>query len=183
MSRGAQEKARVRAAIVDALFDLMAEKDLSKVTVSDIVSRAGVARMSFYRNFESKEEVIEEYVDAVYRGLEEKGGCDPGGFPTTPQGLEKRFEGSFDYLLGQRDRVLALYRAGHGTLVLDAMNRQAEEAFGDMPSASPSRYGIYLATGAAFNVLIRWLEGGARETPAELAKTCTRFLFSRSHCQ
>ena len=183
MSRGAQEKARVRAAIVDALFDLMAEKDLSKVTVSDIVSRAGVARMSFYRNFESKEEVIEEYVDAVYRGLGKGSGREQSEFPTTPEGLEKRFEGSFSYLLGQRDRVLALYQAGHGTLILDAMNRRAEEAFGDMPSTSPSRYGIYLATGAAFNVLIRWLEEGARETPTELAKTCVRFLFGESHYQ
>lgn len=177
MSRGAQENQRVRAAIVRALFSLMDEKGFSKITVSDIVARAEVARVSYYRNFNSKEEVIEEYIDSLYRGLIASAPQQElSQLPTSRDMLSVRFESSFAFLAGQRRQVLGLYDSGFGTLVLDVMNRHTEEMFGGMPSSSPERYGLYLATGAAFNVLIRWLREGMRETPHELAATCASFV-------
>ena len=47
-----------RECIVDALLVLTKEKPLSAITVSELCDRAGVSRMTFYRNYASKEEVF-----------------------------------------------------------------------------------------------------------------------------
>lgn len=40
-------------AIYDAFFLLLKEKDLDKITVSDIIKRAGIARSTFYNHYEN----------------------------------------------------------------------------------------------------------------------------------
>jgi AcrR family transcriptional regulator len=52
---------RTKGWIFEALMVLMDEKPYEKITVSDIVEKAGIARQTFYRNFNDKNEVIFEY--------------------------------------------------------------------------------------------------------------------------
>ena len=47
----------VRTAITEALLDLLAEKELDKITVSEITAKAEVGRVSFYRNYKTKEDI------------------------------------------------------------------------------------------------------------------------------
>jgi len=54
---------RTKSWIFDALMLLMDEKPYDKITVSDIADKAGVARPTFYRNFDDKDEVILEYLN------------------------------------------------------------------------------------------------------------------------
>lgn len=173
MSRGTQENERVRKKIMEALFTLLKRKEFSEITVTDIVTEANVARVSYYRNFETKEAIIEEYVDSVYRELAENSVQE---LVFSYESLVRRFEHSFTCLLRQKAYILALYKNGFGSLVLEIMNRYIEEAAGDMPSTSIERYKLYFVTGAAFNVLIKWLEGGVLESPREMAKACARFV-------
>lgn len=49
----------VKQQIQDAVMALIAEKPYMDITVTDIVSRAGVARASFYRNYNSILDVID----------------------------------------------------------------------------------------------------------------------------
>jgi AcrR family transcriptional regulator len=49
---------RSKSWIFEALMILMDEKPYDKITVSDIVKKAGVARQTFYHNFNDKNEVI-----------------------------------------------------------------------------------------------------------------------------
>lgn len=51
--------------IMEAAIDLMAEKNYMDISVTDLVSRAGVARASFYRNFGSIDEVIASIADEM----------------------------------------------------------------------------------------------------------------------
>ena len=54
---------RTKSWIFDALMLLMDEKPYEKITVSDIADKAGVARPTFYRNFDDKDEVVLEYLN------------------------------------------------------------------------------------------------------------------------
>jgi len=54
---------RTKSWIFDALMLLMDEKPYDKITVSDIADKAGVARPTFYRNFDDKDEVILQYLN------------------------------------------------------------------------------------------------------------------------
>lgn len=50
-----------RECIQTALLMLLAEKELGKITVTEVVRKAGVSRGAFYRNYESKEQVLDAY--------------------------------------------------------------------------------------------------------------------------
>ncbi|MGN1227180.1 MAG: TetR/AcrR family transcriptional regulator, partial [Christensenellales bacterium] len=52
----------VRDCISTALFELMEKKDFHKIKITEIIERAGVSRMGFYRNFKSKEDVVEQFI-------------------------------------------------------------------------------------------------------------------------
>ncbi|WP_087881580.1 TetR/AcrR family transcriptional regulator C-terminal domain-containing protein [Arabiibacter massiliensis] len=47
-----------KRAIFHALYELMEERDFAKLTVGDIIERAGVSRSTFYRCFEDKYDVV-----------------------------------------------------------------------------------------------------------------------------
>ncbi len=173
-----------RRAIVEALLALLQEKRFSEISVTDIVARAGVARMSYYRNFESKEQVIEAYIDGLHESLLAGGAQAGAGKPleaSSPDILEsralvERFTHSLRRMLAERENVLALVRAGFATTLQRMMDGYLEERLGDMPAASVERFGLYFASGALLNVLVQWLEQGARESPEELAACCARLL-------
>ena len=56
----------VRECIVEAMIKLIYEKPLSAITISELTERAGVSRMTFYRNYGSKEDVWkDELADLV----------------------------------------------------------------------------------------------------------------------
>lgn len=48
----------IRESITEALLILMASKPFSKITIIELSEKAGVGRVSFYRNYNSKEEVL-----------------------------------------------------------------------------------------------------------------------------
>lgn len=58
-------KPTVKSEIERAFIHLLLEKDYSDITVSDLVNRAQVARMSFYRNFRSLDDVVESISDKI----------------------------------------------------------------------------------------------------------------------
>lgn len=59
------ESYSVKQEIKDSVIQLMAEKLYMNITVTDIVTRAGVARASFYRNFNSINDVIDAISDEM----------------------------------------------------------------------------------------------------------------------
>lgn len=57
----------VRTAITEALLDLLAEKELDKITVSEITAKAEVGRVSFYRNYKTKEDILKQHLLSIIR--------------------------------------------------------------------------------------------------------------------
>jgi AcrR family transcriptional regulator len=53
---------RTKSWIFEAVMLLMEEKPYSKITVSDITEKAGIARQTFYRNYNDKDDVVFEYM-------------------------------------------------------------------------------------------------------------------------
>ena len=47
-----------RERIVAALTELMSEQDYTSITITEITQRAGVSRMTYYRNYSSKEDIL-----------------------------------------------------------------------------------------------------------------------------
>ena len=47
--------------LTTALLQLLETKDLSDITVAQVVRRAGVSRMAFYRNFDTLDDILIAY--------------------------------------------------------------------------------------------------------------------------
>lgn len=170
-----------REAITEALFSLMEEERFSLISVCDIVGVAGVARMSYYRNFESKEQVIEAYIDRLHDELlaDDLGkGSDAQQTQGLlgEQALIRGFSRSLQRMRSEREKILALVNSGFATTLQQMMDAYLEARLGDMPVRSIGRFELYFASGALLNVLVKWLEQGAVEPPEDMARFCAKLL-------
>ena len=53
-----QKNTYVKMQITTALLELLKEKPLSDITVSELTNKAEIGRVSFYRNYQNKEDII-----------------------------------------------------------------------------------------------------------------------------
>ena len=156
---------RVKSAITDALFALMQERPLDRITITDVIRRAEVARVSFYRNYASKEDVLVTLVRDVLETYRAEADYD-----LTDYTSRRNVVRAFRYFERYRDYALNLYHSGFGAMLLEELNRFHVEIAGVMPAASPKRYQLYAFIGALLNTAIVWLQEDAPapvETVAE----------------
>lgn len=64
--KGQERAQQSRRAITAALLDRMKTTPYEKITVKDITDRAGVARLTFYRNFSDKEDVLRNALQGMF---------------------------------------------------------------------------------------------------------------------
>ena len=68
-----QESNRItKESLEISLMQLLEKKDLKKITISELVERAGVSRAAFYRNYSSKEEILEGIFKNTVQGIVDK---------------------------------------------------------------------------------------------------------------
>lgn len=149
---------QVKDRLLAALIDFAGRKDWSKVTVTELVEQAGVARASFYRNFSSVEDLVDYGIRQVTQRYHE-------GMPTTdgnPRSRE-RIEYQFRFYQEHASLVLGFHRAKASTSLLDLVTDCEIASHGDMSASSPERYQLYFYAGAFYNVLICWLESGMKD--------------------
>lgn len=56
---------KTRSAIQNALFDLLNEKELSKISISELCRRAQINRKTFYRHYRDTADIIEELENSL----------------------------------------------------------------------------------------------------------------------
>src|SRR6478609_9345709 len=80
---------RTRAALVEAAAEVFAEKQFLDTNVSDIAKRAGTAHGTFYRYFNSKEEIFREVALGLQRKMLEHGEADRAVEPPPFESIEE----------------------------------------------------------------------------------------------
>ena len=60
-----QKNTWVKRQITAALLNLLKEKKLADISISELTDRAGVGRVSFYRNYQAKEDILREESDRL----------------------------------------------------------------------------------------------------------------------
>ena len=63
-----------------------------------------------------------------------------------------------------------MFKAGLAYIYLDMFDKELENQMGDMPFNDIRRYNVYFYSGALYNVFLKWLENGMKETPQEMAE-------------
>lgn len=157
-----QEKnSYVKRQIVQALLALMEERAFSEISICALTERACVGRASFYRNFESKEDVLRQETERLMREWEsewaQRESAAPEDFLTELLNFYQRHAAFY----------LLLYRAGQSGVLLDAMLRSADIT-PELPNAA-----AYLKSAMAYMLygwVIEWMRRGMQESGTELAR-------------
>ena len=57
----------VKVAMTKALLELLNTKNLKDIKISEITEKAQVGRVSFYRNYKDKEDILKQYLDKIIK--------------------------------------------------------------------------------------------------------------------
>ncbi|MDO5425914.1 MAG: TetR/AcrR family transcriptional regulator [Eubacteriales bacterium] len=148
--------------IVSALLQLIYEKPLSAISVSELCRRAGVSRMTFYRNYDSKEDIFLKQLEelfAEYRGDEEEKGKSGMYYD------RKHMLHYFTYLSQYRDFMAGLIACGFGTQFLKMLMDYLLERWSD----EADYYTLAAFAGSLYSMFHLWASGGYEEKPELLA--------------
>ena len=52
--------------LTDAMLQLLSDKQIEEISIRELCDAAGVGRASFYRNFESKEDILRSYINKLF---------------------------------------------------------------------------------------------------------------------
>jgi AcrR family transcriptional regulator len=155
--------------IIDAFFALLQEHDYYAIDVTKISKKAGVSRATFYRIFQSKEEIIRAYFErSEFEFLSAHS-------PVNPYSDPKEFiYFCFDKLSKEKANLLALYRQGLIHYLSEALNAGIEKDFAE--NNRGDKAAAYLYAGAVYNLEVYYLANGDIETPENLTKELLHFL-------
>jgi AcrR family transcriptional regulator len=181
--RGDLRVQRTRNLIVEALIELTIQKGFVAVTVQDIVKRAGINRATFYRHYQDKFDLLDQYAQAVYQLP--YNAPDPG----SPAGEDVTFEKTVPGLVRMLEHVRR-----HAKFFRVMLGKNGDPAFAakirqyiqkrirrSMPEAllsdenSADSYLSYVSSGAV-GVLAWWLEHEMPYSPEQMVAILSRFI-------
>lgn len=137
-----------REALIQGLLLLMGEKPFEQIRITDLIKRSGVARSSFYRNYSSKDEVLEDF----YRVLR-------GKFDSlAAESLTDSWVAVFDIIREYAQEIRALITTGKSEIILHQLN---ENAMDDL---------ALLWNGMIYNLILTWATTDLEESSEELAE-------------
>ena len=159
---------RTRAAIQEALTQLILEKGYDSVSVSDIIGRADIGRSTFYSHFTDKREVFDDTISELSVFL--RAHSDGGEIFAFSLPL-------FEHIVEQQPVIRALFgRGGHSVAMRTTTNALSGVIGDDLRARlsgreiEPAQLDLLVAfvVGGYSSVIGHWLESKHRYSAAEL---------------
>lgn len=158
--------------LYDGLATLIREKDFNAITVTDLVEAAKVGRATFYRNFDTIEDVLRLRCDQVcdgfvaYFAAYRQEQDTPTHFP--------RLKPQLRYFDMNSDIVELLLLADRIDILAGSLRRLFWQFRGQLTTVPDLEetymdYGLAIRIGVTITILVRWIETGKQQSPDELA--------------
>ncbi len=154
-----------RECLETALLYLMTDKELDKITITELVAKAGVSRTAFYSNYTSKEDILSNILSDALDEMSELA-------------LDVLSKGSvtelcislFKWMETQRESISVLLKANMYELLFFEIEKKLRKFFphGDTQTS-------YLLTawcGAFYRIVIRWAKEGMPSSFDEPVAAC-----------
>lgn len=155
------------------LFELIAQKPLEKITVTELCRAAGFERMTFYRHFDEKNDIITYYLDRQMMLL-------MGSLPAHST-LLNNLKALFQWVYSERANLCLLMDCRMTSLLSDALgrnifsmlstnlSRREWEQFPASPYADDDPFMHCAVMGIFCGLLTAWRSDGFKETPLNVA--------------
>jgi len=169
MTKKIGQSTYLKECLRDGYFSLLAQKPADSISVSEIVKLAGVSRMSFYRYYQSKEELVQQYLTDSFIDFME----------TVKKDQVKDSEGAaiifFSYFRSNKIRIKILIEQGLFYLFFDLFSNFLQDsnlAIDSNPDISDDNLKYYYeyASAGILNLAKIWVLGEMKETNQEMAQ-------------
>lgn len=158
-----QEKSTfVKTKIALALIELMHEKDFNDINISEITDRAEVGRVSFYRNFENKDDVLRYYISSETESWLDK---TPDKYLPNDR-IQEFVVFLLEHMYEYRDFFELLIRYGKMYLLEAEFDKQIHLVLQD--TYDPWR--IACISGGFYKLFCYWAQTGYERSPQEIAE-------------
>lgn len=166
-----------RDCICTALVKVMSVKNYDRITVTDICAKAGVSRAGFYRNFNGKEDVMEEILGIanVYskQSLQNISGANKEKRTFCREVIRALVERDGDFAI-----IMDILETGQGNVLMEYVNNLADRRHSHGELESVTTIDAYFWSGALINVFTYWIKYGKKETIDELVDFIMSVKFS-----
>lgn len=149
--------------ITKALLDLMEEQEYQDISITDIVKKAGLSRVTYYRHFKTKEDVLIRYFELTKNRFNEQ--IKPSD-DSTPANNELVILALFLFFKSNMGPNKCLRKAGLDGELLKFLSTEFLE---NLP-AKLDKYVAYFVAGALYNVLIHWLDNDCKDSIEEVSR-------------
>lgn len=160
--------------IVNSLIELMEKKPYNQITLKEIAENVDLARQTIYRNFATKEAILEYHVDGLYNEFIK--------IISTKKEvtLNDLLITYFEYWYKNKEFLKKLIDNNVYLILLDLhlkyLNSMAiNEEFKKLTFVSENSYFNHFTAGGLWFVLKRWIEDDAEKTPKEMTNIILNF--------
>ncbi|MBQ9886342.1 MAG: TetR/AcrR family transcriptional regulator [Lachnospiraceae bacterium] len=153
--------------IAEALVRLLKKKNIESISVTEICRMAGVSRMTYYRYFDTKQSILNYYMHEI---IEEYLLDNENADSRVDLHDINRIKECFVFFRRYKEFVLCLKKENLSGIMLDGLNKYMDEHAQQVHSTDIRKYQMYYFAGALYNVFMRWLEGGMKESEYEMAQ-------------
>lgn len=151
-----------------ALLQLIVKKPYDRITVTELCRKAGVSRMAFYGNFQSKDDIFRRIITDLHGELIARVGSP----------FRQTFSGNwyvkmFNFAAEKSNILQPIFAAGYRDKYLEFVNTMVLQR---STFSVEEKYVALLWTGAIINATVQWLTSGRKETPEQMANYCSKCL-------
>ena len=165
---------RSKSWIANSLIKLMDKKPYSDITLKEISENADLTRQTLYRNFPTKEAILEYCVDGFYSDFIK---VISAKNEITLYDLLNTY---FEYWYINKEFVKKLIDNNVYSILLELhlkyLNSMAtDEKFENITFISKNNYFNHFSAGGLWFALKKWIEDGAEKTPEEMTNIILDF--------
>lgn len=152
----AEQKAFFRQCLYTALLELMKEQGFDKISVGALCERAGVSRMTYYRSYRSKEDILLQHLDESFARYFD-------ALQSGPEWELRSAAQAFFHVISHTERefYLCIVRQKLSSLLMDRFYVYLSRMLALLlPEQTWHPYIRSYLTGGLYKVTVDWIENG-----------------------
>ena len=153
----------VDRAVIKALLELMQKENFKDITITEITEKAKVSRVTFYRHFNTVEDILIKYFQLTKERYKEQSKLQ---FIEGERNNDVAILQLFLFFKSNLSATKSLISAGLEGELLKFLNDEFEN---NLP-VKLDKYLAYFVSGALYNVLIHWSENDCVDSIEEVSK-------------
>lgn len=149
----------VEQKLAETLIDLLNTRSIDKISVRELCNKAGIGRASFYRHYQSKEEILDRHAQSLIQKWAAEFEAAPDSRPWNV------FESLFHHLKEHQTFYETLRKTGRDSILRTAI--RAKIGLTDDLSNEDAYKKVFFADGIS-GWVEEWIDRGMPESPKKL---------------